>query len=123
VAAVSGAEFDNVSPATGLVLGSTAAAEAPDMERAIASARRAFDETDWSCNGWLRKRCLEQLQTALEVENEELREELIAEVGCAAMTTQTAQLDLAVGRGAALPRPADRRVRMGTHPRRRWLVR
>jgi NAD(P)-dependent dehydrogenase (short-subunit alcohol dehydrogenase family) len=48
VAAASGAEFDNVSPATGLVLGSTAAADAEDMQRAIAAARRAFDETDWS---------------------------------------------------------------------------
>ena len=31
-AAVSGAEFDNVSPATGLVLGTTAAAGAEDMD-------------------------------------------------------------------------------------------
>jgi aldehyde dehydrogenase (NAD+) len=93
VTAASGAEFDNVSPATGQVLGSTAAAEAPDMERAIAAARRAFDETDWTTNGQLRKRCLEQLQTALEDEKEGLRDELIAEVGCPAMTTQTAQLD------------------------------
>ncbi len=82
VAAASGAQFDNVSPATGLVLGSTAAAEAPDMERAIAAARRAFDETDWSTNRQLRKRCLEQLQSAIEAEKDDLREELIAEVGC-----------------------------------------
>jgi aldehyde dehydrogenase (NAD+) len=93
VAAASGAEFDNVSPATGLVLGSSAAAEAADMERAVAAARRAFDETDWSTNRALRKRCLEQLQSAIEAEKEDLREELIAEVGCPAMTTQSAQLD------------------------------
>jgi aldehyde dehydrogenase (NAD+) len=93
VAAASGAEFDNVSPATGLLLGSTAAADAEDMQRAIAAARHAFDETDWSTNGQLRKRCLEQLQSALEAEKEDLREELIAEVGCPAMTTQSAQLD------------------------------
>ena len=41
-ASVSGAEFDNVSPATGLVLGRTAAAEVADMDRAIAAARRAL---------------------------------------------------------------------------------
>jgi aldehyde dehydrogenase (NAD+) len=93
VAAASGAEFDNVSPATGRLLGSTAAANAPDMERAIASARRAFDETNWSTNRALRKRCLEQLQTAIDAEKDDLREELIAEVGCPAMVTQTAQLD------------------------------
>jgi aldehyde dehydrogenase (NAD+) len=93
VAAASGAEFDNVSPATALVLGSTAAAQAEDMERAVAAARRAFDETDWSTNRALRNRCLEQLQSAIEAEKEDLREELIAEVGCPAMTTQSAQLD------------------------------
>ena len=93
VAAVSGAEFDNVSPATGLLLGATAAADAEDMNRAIAAARRAFDESDWPANAALRKRCLEQLQSAIEEEKEDLREELIAEVGCPAMTTQSAQLD------------------------------
>jgi aldehyde dehydrogenase (NAD+) len=93
VAAASGAQFDNASPATGLVLGSTAAAGAPDMQRAIAAARRAFDETDWPTNRQLRQRCLDQLQSALETERDDLREELIAEVGCPPMTIQTAQLD------------------------------
>jgi aldehyde dehydrogenase (NAD+) len=93
VAAASGAEFDNVSPTTGSVLGTTAAAGRDDMERAIASARRAFDETDWSTNGALRKRCLEQLQAALSSERDQLRDELIAEVGCPEMTIATAQLD------------------------------
>ena len=93
VDAASGATFDNVSPATGLLLGATAAADADDMNRAIAAARRAFDETDWPTNRALRKRCLAQLQSAIEAEKEDLREELIAEVGCPAMTTQSAQLD------------------------------
>ena len=55
------------------------------MERAIAAARRAFDETDWATNRALRKRCLEQLQEALETEREELRAELVAEVGAPGM--------------------------------------
>ncbi|MGJ6125419.1 aldehyde dehydrogenase family protein [Mycolicibacterium sp. Y3] len=93
VAAASGAEFDNVSPATGLVLGATAAADAEDMDAAIGAARRAFDESEWSTNRALRRRVLLQLQDAIEVEKEYLREELIAEVGCPAMTTQNAQLD------------------------------
>jgi aldehyde dehydrogenase (NAD+) len=93
VASASGATFDNVSPATGLLLGTTAAADADDMSRAIAAARRAFDETDWPTNGALRKQRLAQLQSAIESEKDELREELIAEVGCPAMTTQSAQLD------------------------------
>ncbi|MHA3022842.1 aldehyde dehydrogenase family protein [Mycobacterium sp. BMJ-28] len=93
VVAVSGAEFDNVSPATGAVLGATAAAGAEDMDAAIAAARRAFDDGDWSTNRVLRRRVLMQLQDAIEAEKEDLREELIAEVGCPAMTTQNAQLD------------------------------
>ena len=93
VLAASGAEFDNVSPATGLVLGATAAADAADMDRAIGASRRAFDETDWATNRGLRKRVLAQLQDAIEAEKEDLREELIAEVGCPVMTTQNAQLD------------------------------
>ncbi|OAN40073.1 aldehyde dehydrogenase [Mycolicibacterium iranicum] len=93
VNAASGAQFDNVSPATGAVLGATAAAGAQDMERAIAAARSAFDTTDWSTNRALRKRCLNQLQAALEGEKEALRTELVAEVGCPVMTTESAQLD------------------------------
>jgi aldehyde dehydrogenase (NAD+) len=93
VAAATGEEFDNVSPATGLALGRTAASQPQDMERAIAAARRAFDESDWSTNRALRTRCLEQLQSAIEADKDNLREELIAEVGCPVMTTQSAQLD------------------------------
>jgi aldehyde dehydrogenase (NAD+) len=63
------------------------------MHRAIAAARRAFDETDWSTNRAFRARCLEQLQEALEAEQEELREQLILEVGCPRMTTHGPQLD------------------------------
>lgn len=92
-AAASGAEFDNISPATGRTLGSTSAAGADDMDRAIVAARRAFDQTDWSTNRALRKRCLQQLQDAIEAEQEDLREELIAEVGCPQMSTRDAQLD------------------------------
>lgn len=93
VDASSGAQFDNLSPASGAVLGGTAAADDQDMDRAIGAARRAFDETDWWTNRALRKRCLEQLQAAMEAEKDELREELVAEVGCPVMTTETAQLD------------------------------
>jgi aldehyde dehydrogenase (NAD+) len=93
VTSSSGAEFDNRSPATGALLGRTTAADPQDMDRAIAVARNAFDLTDWSSNRRLRARCLDQLQAAIEAEHNELREELIAEVGCPAMTTQSAQLD------------------------------
>jgi aldehyde dehydrogenase (NAD+) len=93
VAADTGEQFENISPATGLVLGRTSAAGGRDMDRAIGAARKAFDESGWSTNRALRKRCMEQLQSAIEADKENLREELIAEVGCPAMTTQSAQLD------------------------------
>lgn len=88
-----GETFENISPATGEVLGVAYAAGAADMERAIAAARRAFDDTDWSTDFALRKRCLMQLQEALESEQEYLREELVAEAGAPVMTTYMAQLD------------------------------
>ena len=90
----SGKTFDNVNPATEEVIGQVADASNPEMHRAIDAARRAFDETDWSTNRELRKRCLSQLQEALGNEREELREELILEVGCPRMTTHANQLDI-----------------------------
>ncbi len=58
VEAASGKRFDNINPATEEVLGEVADASADDMQRAIAAARRAFDETDWSTNHAFRKKCL-----------------------------------------------------------------
>jgi len=104
VHAASGEQFDNLSPATGLRLGRAAAAGAQDMDRAVAAARRAFDDSDWSTNRALRKCCLEQLQAAIEADKESLREELIAEVGCPVMTTQSAQLDWPLVDGLRYPR-------------------
>ena len=93
VDADSGATFANVNPATEEVIGHVADASAAEVQRAIAAARRAFDETTWSTDRAFRKRCLEQLQEGLEAEREELREQLIAEVGCPRMITNGPQLD------------------------------
>ena len=94
VLADSGKTFQNINPATEEVLGDVADASAAEMQRAIGAARRAFDETDWSTNHSFRQKCLEQLQAALDAEREELREELILEVGCPRMITNGPQLDL-----------------------------
>ncbi len=94
VEAESGKRFDNVNPATEEVLGGVADASAADMRRAIDAARRAFDETDWSTNRALRKRCLEQLADAMDSEREVFREELIREVGCPRRLTFGPQLDV-----------------------------
>ncbi|CAN5691110.1 aldehyde dehydrogenase family protein [soil metagenome] len=93
IEAASGKRFTNINPATEEVLGQVADADADDMGRAIAGARRAFDHTDWSTNRELRKRCLQQLQDALVSEQEQIRAELVAEVGTPLMMTFGAQLD------------------------------
>jgi aldehyde dehydrogenase (NAD+) len=85
--------FTNINPATEETLGEVADASKADMHRAIDAARRAFDDTDWSTNHVFRQRCLLQLQDALEAEQEELREELIVEVGCPRAITHGPQLD------------------------------
>jgi acyl-CoA reductase-like NAD-dependent aldehyde dehydrogenase len=85
--------FTNINPATEEVIGEVANASAADMQRAIDAARRAFDDTDWSADPAFRQRCLRQLQKALEAEREQLREELIAEVGCPRAITYGPQLD------------------------------
>jgi aldehyde dehydrogenase (NAD+) len=93
VDAASGRTFDNINPATEEVLGLVADGDAEDMRRAIGAARRAFDETSWSTDHAFRARCLLQLQSALEAEREEMRAELVAEVGTPVAVTYSAQLD------------------------------
>ena len=61
VGASNGTTFQNVNPATEEVLGTSPTARADDMLRAIAAARRAFDETSWSTDHAFRARCLRQL--------------------------------------------------------------
>src|SRR5437763_12633461 len=73
--------YDNVNPATESVIGPVADASTADMERAIAAARRSFDETTWSTDRAFRKTCLQQLKDALGKRREELRPQIVAEVG------------------------------------------
>jgi aldehyde dehydrogenase (NAD+) len=101
----SGKTFENINPATEEVLGVVADGSRADMEAAVAAARRAFDTTSWSTDGAFRKRCLYQLQAALESEKEELRNELVAEVGCPLLLTYGPQLDAPMKE--ALTWPAD----------------
>lgn len=95
--------FTNVNPANEEILGEVSDASRADMNRAIDAARRSFDETDWSTNHQLRKRCLEQLHEAIEGELEELREELISEVGAPRAVTHGPQLDAPLADGLKYP--------------------
>jgi aldehyde dehydrogenase (NAD+) len=85
--------FRNINPATEESLGVVADAAADDMQDAIAAARRAFDESAWSTDRELRKRCLQQLQDALDAEREQFRAELVAEAGSPVALTYGPQLD------------------------------
>lgn len=89
--------FATVNPATEEILGQAANADAADMDAAIAAARAAFDNTEWSRDHAFRARCLRQLRDALRDNIEELREITIAEVGAPRMLTSGPQLEGPIG--------------------------
>ncbi|HEX4737340.1 MAG TPA: aldehyde dehydrogenase family protein [Allosphingosinicella sp.] len=92
----SGAVFDNINPATDEVIGVTADGTREDFERAIAAARRAFDETNWSRDNSFRAKCIRQLQAALQRHAEEIRPLLVAEVGTPIWLTRDTLFDVPV---------------------------
>jgi aldehyde dehydrogenase (NAD+) len=92
VEAEGGKVYDDVNPATGDVIAVAADASADDLLRAIAAARRAFDDTTWSSDVALRARCLRQLGDAMERHHDQLGELTIAEVGAPRMLIDGPQL-------------------------------
>ncbi len=93
VEATGGRTYPNRNPATEEVIGRVADATREDMDRAIAAARRAFDETDWSTNLEKRAACLRQLHAALDKHKEESRAQIVSEVGTPIMLTYAVQQD------------------------------
>ncbi|MCB0954518.1 MAG: aldehyde dehydrogenase [Microthrixaceae bacterium] len=79
--ATGGSTFANTDPATEVLLGEAADGTAQDMDDAIGSARRAFDETDWSTSHGFRAHCLRQLADAFDSHATEMRALTTAEVG------------------------------------------
>ncbi|CAO5188413.1 3-succinoylsemialdehyde-pyridine dehydrogenase [Frankia sp. AiPs1] len=92
VEAENGATYTNINPANEEVIGVAADASRADTERAIAAARRAFDETDWSRDVELRVRGLRQLHQALLDHKNELADITVAEVGAPRMLLDGPQL-------------------------------
>ncbi|AMN46201.1 aldehyde dehydrogenase [Steroidobacter denitrificans] len=88
-----GARFENLNPATGQVLGTTADGTAADMRAAVAAARRAFDETGWASDPALRARCLRQLHAGLLAEKEQLRAIVVREAGAPISLTTFMHVD------------------------------
>jgi aldehyde dehydrogenase (NAD+) len=93
VEASGGRTFENINPATETSIGRVADANADDVDRAIGAARRAFDDTDWSTNRAFRKQCIQQLKEGLEKRKEELRPQIVGEVGCPIGLTFAIQQD------------------------------
>mgnify|MGYP003382683727 CR=1 FL=1 len=81
VVAASGRTYPNISPVSEAVIGYAADAGPEDMDRAIAAARRAFDQGDWSTNHSFRLHCIGQLRDALVQAMGEFRQQIAAETG------------------------------------------
>jgi aldehyde dehydrogenase (NAD+) len=80
--------YPTIDPSTGEPLGEAADASVGDARRAVESARRAFDTTDWATDHAFRAACLRQLHDALVASREDLRALLIADNGLPFMLTQ-----------------------------------
>lgn len=93
VEAQGGTTYASLNPATGEVLAFAPDATVADAEAAVAAARRAFDETDWSTNVDLRIRCLEQLHAALVEHRDEMGQLTTDEVGATPALLAGAQYD------------------------------
>ena len=91
-----GGTFATVNPATETPLGTAADGDAADIDRAIAAARVAFDESDWSRDSAMRVRCIRQLREALNAEIDLLRDITVAEVGAPISLTHGGQLQVPV---------------------------
>jgi aldehyde dehydrogenase (NAD+) len=91
-----GGTYEILNPATGAVIGHAPNSTGDDVNDAIAAARRAFDETDWSTNLPLRLRVLRQFHQALLDNADQLRELTVAEVGAPAFLIAGPQFDMPV---------------------------
>ena len=91
-----GTTYPILNPANGEEIGQAPDATAADVDAAIAAARRAFDETDWSTNAELRVRCLRQLHAALLDEADAFRALTTAEVGMPGFMMVAAGFDVPV---------------------------
>src|SRR5215470_13907425 len=90
--ATGGRTYDNIGPWTGQVVGKAADGTAEDVNAAIAAARRAFDETDWSTRHADRYELLKKYRDLLVASRERLIEIVRHEVGSAIAAAHSAQV-------------------------------
>lgn len=88
-----GGTFPNINPATEQSIGSAPNGGRADVDAAVAAARHAFDNTEWSRDHDFRAHCLRQLQDGLNAEKERLRDVLVMEAGVPVALTHSIWLD------------------------------
>jgi len=85
--------YDNIGPWTGEVIGQAADASAADVEEAIAAARRAFDQTDWSTDRQKRYAMVKRYRDLLFANRDRLVQISRLEAGAAMGAAARAQVD------------------------------
>jgi aldehyde dehydrogenase (NAD+) len=88
-----GARFDNLNPATGEVIGTAVDGTKDDADRALAAARRTFDEGTWADDPAFRARCIRQLYEGMLAEKEQLRSIVVRECGAPVSLTGYMHVD------------------------------
>ncbi|MFH5824626.1 aldehyde dehydrogenase family protein [Georgenia sp. AZ-5] len=93
VAPSSNLRIESIAPGTGLPLGSVAAADTQDVDRAVAAARAALDSGEWQrLPPTARAAALAPLADAIKERAEEFATLVSAEVGCAISYSRTRQV-------------------------------
>jgi aldehyde dehydrogenase (NAD+) len=81
--------FDVISPTTGEKIGYVAAANPTDIDRAVAAARKAFDETDWPTRPVEeRAEMMERLAALIAEHQPEFRDLIVDELGHTKLTAE-----------------------------------
>jgi aldehyde dehydrogenase (NAD+) len=91
-----GKTFDVIGPWTGEPVSKAADASAADVDAAIAAARRAFDDTDWSTNIGLRVRLVQKLYDLFDANRSRLSNLARYEAGAAVGAVGRAHVDMAM---------------------------
>ncbi|HEY6130524.1 MAG TPA: aldehyde dehydrogenase family protein [Halioglobus sp.] len=97
--AVGDKTYDNICPWNAEVVGQAADAGPADVDAAIAAARRAFDETDWSRDHTGRRDLVKKYMALLRANKEHLSDIARVESGAALGATSRAVVDWALDGG------------------------
>ena len=91
-----GKTYDVIGPWTGQPVSKAADASAADIDRAIAAARHAFDDTDWSTNVELRVALVQKLYDLFDANRDRLSDLARHEAGAALRAVDLAHVDMAM---------------------------